>query len=100
MPDEGRRSCSAQEFRVGKGGNFEKSPVSSMELGTMRCGLQRKKGIFRSNSRSMAIWNFCRQAADCPNRLPRLRSADVKIARAKAYLRSRIAAIALTWLRA
>src|SRR4029453_2685726 len=32
--------------RVGKGGNFEKSPVSSIELGTMRCGLQRKKGFF------------------------------------------------------
>src|SRR5262245_62904091 len=32
--------------RVGKGGNFEKSPVSSMELGTMRCGFQRKKRDF------------------------------------------------------
>jgi hypothetical protein len=31
---------------VGKGGNFEKSPVSSMELGTMRGGISEKKRDF------------------------------------------------------
>src|SRR5262245_41870436 len=29
--------------RVGKGGNFEKSPVRCMELGSTRGGIQRKK---------------------------------------------------------
>jgi len=86
--------------RVGKGGNFEKSPVSSMELGTMRGGFQRKNGIFRSSSRSMAIWNFCRRAADRPKRLLRLPRLTRKSPGGVGYLRSRIAAIALTWLRA
>jgi hypothetical protein len=67
--------------RLGKGGNFEKSPVSSMELGTMRGGLQRKSGIFRSSSRSMGDMELLLAGSDCPKRLPRLRSADVKIAR-------------------
>src|SRR5262249_10249146 len=59
MPDEGRRSCLYQIQRVRKRGNFEKSPVSSMEFGTMgRRDFSRKSGIFRSSSMPMAIWNF------------------------------------------
>ena len=45
-PTKGRRSCSCR-VRVGKGGNFEKPPVSSMELGTMRGrGFREKAGFF------------------------------------------------------
>src|SRR5262249_22829026 len=59
MPDEGRRSCLYQTQRVRKRGNFEKSPVSSMEFGTMgRRDFSRKAGIFTSSSMPMAIWNF------------------------------------------
>ena len=58
MPDKGRRSCLYQE-RVRKRGNFEKSPVSSMDFGTMRRqDFSRKSGIYRSSSIPMAIWNF------------------------------------------
>src|SRR5262245_2725792 len=48
-PGHARRSAPVVHragVRVGKGGNFEKSPVSSMELGTMRGGFQRKKRNF------------------------------------------------------
>jgi len=42
-----------------KRGNFEKSPVSSMDFGTMRRqDFSRKSGIYRSSSIPMAIWNF------------------------------------------
>jgi hypothetical protein len=59
MPDKGRRSCLYQSQRMRKRGNFEKSPVSSMDFGTMRRqDFSRKSGIYRSSSIPMAIWNF------------------------------------------
>jgi hypothetical protein len=62
-PDKGRRSCLYQE-RVRKRGNFEKSPVSSMDFGTMRRrDFSRKSGIYRSSSIPMAIWNFYARVA-------------------------------------
>ncbi len=36
IPDKGRRSCLYQSQRMRKRGNFEKSPVSSMDFGTTR----------------------------------------------------------------
>jgi hypothetical protein len=59
VPDKGRRSCLYQTQRVRKRGNFEKSPVSSMDFGTMRRrDFSRKSGIYRSSSIPTAIWNF------------------------------------------
>ncbi len=59
IPDKGRRSCLYQSQRMRKRGNFEKSPVSSMDFGTMRRhDFSRKSGIYRSSSIPMAIWNF------------------------------------------
>src|SRR5262245_1408772 len=49
VPGHARRRAAVvlhAAVRIGKGGNFEKSPVSSMELGTMRGGISEKKRDF------------------------------------------------------
>jgi len=66
MPDKGRRSCFYQCQRVCKRGNFEKSPVSSMELGIMRRRDFEKNGIFRSSSSRWRYGTFYAGAVGRP----------------------------------